>query len=97
MTTGILSALEVQGRVIKALFLREMKTRFGESRMGVFWAFIEPMVHVLILVLVWAAFGHMGPPGIDPVLFLYTGVIPLIMFSNIMNKTKISHTCFKNS
>ncbi len=83
----MMKALDVQGRVIKALFLREMKTRFGEKRLGFLWAFIEPAIHVIIIISIWKIFGRLGPPGIHPVLFIVTGVIPFIMFNNILNKT----------
>ena len=83
---SMLAALDIQGRVIKALFLREMKTRFGEKRLGFFWAFGEPIIHVLGFVAVWKIFGRMGPNGVDPMLFLVTGIVPFIMFSNIVNK-----------
>ena len=81
------SALEVQGRVIKALFLREMKTRFGEKRLGFLWSFIEPAIHVSIIIGLWSVFGRLGPQGISPTLFLITGVLPYIMFVNILNQT----------
>jgi capsular polysaccharide transport system permease protein len=82
----MLAALEVQGRVIKALFLREMKTRFGDKRMGFAWAFLEPAIHVFLIIGLWKFLGRMGPQGIDPILFLITGIIPYTMFVNIMNK-----------
>ena len=85
--SNYIGALEIQGRVIKALFLREMKTRFGETRLGFVWAFIEPIIHVLSIILIWDILGRMGPQGINTILFLVTGVVPFIMFSNILNKT----------
>ena len=82
----MLAAFEVQCRVIKALFLREMKTRFGNKRLGFGWAFIEPLIQIMIFVSIWQVMGRMGPQGVDPILFLITGIVPYIMFSNIMNK-----------
>ncbi len=78
--TGIMAALEVQGRVIMALFLREMKTRFGEKRLGFIWAFLEPTIHVVTLIVLWKVIGRMGPAGVDPMLFLITGIVPFVMF-----------------
>ena len=79
-------SLAVQGRVIRALYLRELKTRFGEKRLGFLWAFGEPIMHILAFVIIWKLFGRLGPPGIEPMLFLITGIIPFIMFSNIINR-----------
>ncbi len=81
-----LQSLEIQGRVIHALFLREMKTRFGANRMGFVWAFLEPALHVLMFVMIWTLFGKLGPQGISPMLYLITGIVPYLMFSNTVNK-----------
>ena len=35
--------------VVFAIFMRELKTRFGEYRLGYIWAIVEPMSFVLIL------------------------------------------------
>ena len=86
MSLSMIQALEVQGRVIKALFLRELKTRFGEKRLGFLWAFGEPLIQVLTFVIVWKLFGRLGPPGVHPILFLITGIIPFIMFSSIISR-----------
>jgi capsular polysaccharide transport system permease protein len=46
------SGLEVQQATVKALFLREIKTRFGKYRLGYFWAVLEPAAHLLVLMVI---------------------------------------------
>lgn len=43
------SSLEVYKDVVFALFIRELKTRFGAYRLGLVWAFLEPISFVLVL------------------------------------------------
>ena len=43
-------ALAVQGRVISALTLRETRSRYGNSKLGFFWALFEPAAHVAVFM-----------------------------------------------
>jgi len=51
---GFLEMLQTQGRVILALIIRETRTRFGDSKLGYGWALLEPILHILLLSLVFA-------------------------------------------
>ena len=44
------SGFEVQKVTVEALFLREIRTRFGKFRLGDLWAILEPSAHLLILL-----------------------------------------------
>jgi capsular polysaccharide transport system permease protein len=70
--------------VILALFLRELKTRFGRIRFGVFWTIAEPMVHVLILLFIFAFIRNRMMPQVPFELFLITGLIPFFLFRHIV-------------
>jgi len=43
------SAFQTQCFVIKALFKREIVTRFGKYKLGVLWMFVDPLVSVIVL------------------------------------------------
>jgi ABC-type polysaccharide/polyol phosphate export permease/predicted TPR repeat methyltransferase len=74
-------ALDTQRRVIHALIIRETRTRFGESRLGYGWALLEPILHILLLSLVFAVLMHGRPPiGRQFFIFYYTGIIPYHVF-----------------
>ena len=78
---GFAERLRTQGRVIYALVLRETRTRFGDHRLGYGWALLEPMLHILMLSLVFAALMHGRPPiGTQFFIFYYTGIIPYHVF-----------------
>ncbi|ETJ41004.1 ABC-2 type transporter, partial [human gut metagenome] len=42
----IRSGFEVQVAAVKALFFREIRTRFGKFRLGYLWAILEPASHL---------------------------------------------------
>ncbi len=81
----LLHALSVQGRVISALTLRETRSRFGNRKLGFFWAFFEPLAHVAVFVAIFSSMSRTSPVGDNIGLFILTGIIPFQLFSNIVN------------
>ena len=47
--------LAVMYSSIRALLLRELQTRFGQYRLGYFWIFLEPLLNIGILLLIFGA------------------------------------------
>lgn len=76
-----LSGLSVQKRVVHALFLRELKTRFGKYRWGYLWALLEPAIHLGILMLLFGYFMARTMPNISYSVFLVNGLLPWLMVS----------------
>jgi len=81
----LLQALSVQGRVIYALTLRETRTRYGNRKLGFFWAFFEPLAHVAVFVAIFSSMSRSSPIGDNIGLFILTGIMPFQLFSNIVN------------
>jgi ABC-type polysaccharide/polyol phosphate export permease/Flp pilus assembly protein TadD len=77
----IYEALQTQLRVIYALILRETRTRLADSKLGYGWALIEPVLHIVVLSLVFAVMMRGRPPiGDKFFIFYYTGIIPYHLF-----------------
>jgi capsular polysaccharide transport system permease protein len=71
-------------RVIYAIMLRDIRTRFGQTRLGYFWAIMEPITHLMTLGTVFYAVNHSPPPvGDNMFLFYITGLVPFLMFSHV--------------
>jgi ABC-type polysaccharide/polyol phosphate export permease/Flp pilus assembly protein TadD len=88
-------ALRTQGRVIHALIIRETRTRFGDSRLGYGWALLEPILHILMLSLVFAVMMRGQPPiGSEFFIFYYTGIIPYHLF--IHTSTSMTYAITSN-
>ncbi len=80
------TSLQVLRDVIFALYLRELKTRFGTYRLGLAWAFLEPMAFILILTTVRSFRGAGDLFTIPMPLFFMLGYVPFQLFSALMKK-----------
>jgi len=77
----IFAALQTQLRVVYALMMREARTRLAESKLGYGWVLLEPVLHILMLSLVFAVMMRGRPPiGDKFFIFYYTGIIPYHLF-----------------
>lgn len=79
------STFKVFRTVVLALFLRELKTRFGESRFGYIWIILEPMMHIVMLLVIFGVFKDRMMPQVPFSLFLATGLVPYFLFQHIVN------------
>jgi capsular polysaccharide transport system permease protein len=75
-------SLTIQLRVLHALLMREIITRFGRQNLGVLWLVAEPMMFTLGVTTLWTAGGfHQGSP-IPIVAFAVTGYSSVLMWRN---------------
>lgn len=84
---NIRRSINIQGSVILALFIRELRTRFGKYFIGYFWPILEPIAHVLILSMIFSFRGSSHSSGLEFVLIFSSGIISYFMFSNISNRS----------
>lgn len=75
-----------QGRVIGALLMREMQTRFGRHNLGFLWLFFEPLLLGTMVGLMHSAHGKSMPGGVNPFLFSIVGYVPFFMFRSVVNR-----------
>jgi len=75
----LLGALQVQARVIGALMLRDMRTRFGRTFFGYVISVAWPLSHLLILMGIYLTIRRFFPIGTSPAVFLATGILPYIL------------------
>ncbi|MDQ1081217.1 ABC transporter permease [Pseudoroseomonas cervicalis] len=75
-----------QFRVIGALFMRELLTRFGTSRIGYVWLIGEPMMLAIAISTLHAVSGHGLGNGLPVFLFYAMGYTPFVMFRSIVNR-----------
>lgn len=79
------NGFRVQRRVIFALILREMSTRFGKSNLGYLWAVIMPFFLIMAKTTMFSFIGRAPDLGQSFTLFFATALIPFLMFSHISN------------
>jgi len=94
-TTGLLlrdSHLSVMRRVIGALLLREMLTRYGRNNIGFLWLFVEPTIFVAIVVIVRSFVKSVGVTlSIPVVAFALTGWISMLLWRNMASRCIGAH------
>jgi len=82
----IRSPWRIQRSVIYALFLREIRGRFGKYRLGYLWAVLQPLLHILAMALIFGHASKRGMPEIDYLVLLVSGFVPWFFFSQTINK-----------
>ena len=81
-------SLRIQGRVIGALFLREIITRYGRHGLGFLWLFLEPMMFSVGITILWTVTGMAHTQGNSmPVAgFALTGYSSIVLWRNMVNR-----------
>lgn len=77
---------DIQKRVIGALMLRELTTRFGRENIGFLWIMVEPLLFAVLVGLIWRASKGPTEYGVDIVAFVVTGYIPLVLFRTTVTR-----------
>ncbi len=83
-------AVKVQVRVIKALILREMITRFGRHNIGFLWMFVEPMMFSIGITVLWTYIGGHAKGVITAAGFALTGYSAIVVWRNCVSRTSSS-------
>ena len=74
-------------KLIARLSINDFRTRYAASLMGIFWAFVQPVITVLVYWFVFEKGLHagrqaMGSIEVPFVLFLMSGLVPWFFFSD---------------
>jgi capsular polysaccharide transport system permease protein len=77
-------------RVLFALMLRNMRTKFFGNALGYLVAVAWPLTHIVILVAIFAVAGRAAPFGDSVALFIATGVVPFQTFNYLARFMMIS-------
>lgn len=79
--------LRVMAIAIRALFLRELQTRFGQYRLGYLWIFLEPIFSIGVLLVLFGTIMQKTLPNISYEVFLLNGIIAFRMFRSGLTKS----------
>lgn len=79
MSANLADGFAVQTRVIGALILRDMRTRFGRSFVGYLVIVGWPLSHLLAITGVYILTQRLAPIGASVPIFVATGVLPYIL------------------
>jgi capsular polysaccharide transport system permease protein len=70
----------IQRRVIGALMVRELVTRFGRENIGFLWMMVEPLLFAVLVGFLWRFAKGPEEHGVSVFAFVATGYIPLTLF-----------------
>ena len=73
----------IQFRVIGALLIREIYTRFGREGLGFAWIVAEPLVFAIPVLFVWRAVRNPYEHGLGLMPFLWSGYLPILLFRHL--------------
>lgn len=87
MTTQLRDGWRIQRRVVGALMMRELVTRFGRENIGFLWIMVEPLLFAVLVGVVWRMMKGPEEHGISVVAFVATGYIPLTLFRHVLGRS----------
>jgi capsular polysaccharide transport system permease protein len=87
MVGKLIAGWRIQRRVISALMIRELVTRFGRENIGFLWMMVEPLLFASLVGLVWRYMKGPEEHGVSIVAFVATGYIPLTLFRHVVTRT----------
>lgn len=84
--TSFASSLRVQLRVIGALLMREIITRYGRDNLGFLWLFVEPMLFTIGVTILWTTLSLHETFSLPIVAFAVTGYSTVLLWRNCASR-----------
>lgn len=80
---SLLRSWRIEWRVIWALVLREILTRYGRHNIGFLWLFVEPMTFTLGVTTLWSVTKAVHGANLPIVAFAVTGYSSVLLWRNM--------------
>jgi capsular polysaccharide transport system permease protein len=80
-------SFKIQWRVMGALLIREMSTRYGRDNIGFLWVIGEPILFCAGVAIVWTAIRPSHEHGLPMTAFVVTGYVPLTMWRHCIGRS----------
>ncbi len=87
---SLLHSLRVQTRVIHALMMREVITRFGRHNIGALWLLAEPMIFTLGVAFFWYAAKLNHGYGVPIFAMAITGYSTVMLWRNTVGRCALA-------
>ena len=87
MHDTLLRSWRLQTRVIWALMMRELQTRYGRENLGFLWIIAEPAFFAVGVTILWSSIRASHEHGVPIVGFTLTGYVPLIIFRHCVGRS----------
>ncbi len=84
---GVFQLVALQFKVIGALLMREIHTRYGRENIGHLWVIGEPMLFCTGVAIMWTAIRPAHEHGVPITAFVITGYVPLTMWRHCVSRS----------
>ncbi|WP_386693719.1 ABC transporter permease [Lonepinella sp. MS14435] len=84
--TTVKRSFVIQGRVLRALLMREIITRYGRRNIGFMWLFVEPLMMTLLITILWSVARASSYSTLNIIAFIITGYPIMMMWRNSSNR-----------
>jgi capsular polysaccharide transport system permease protein len=85
-TTELFASARIQRRIIGALVMREILTRYGRGNVGYMWLFIEPMMFTSGVLILWTALRTENLIAVPIIAFTLSGYMTVLLWRNCINR-----------
>jgi capsular polysaccharide transport system permease protein len=87
MLRDLTGSTVLQYRVIIALMMREIHTRYGRENIGFLWVIGEPILFCAGVTVLWSIIRPAHEHGIPVAAFVVTGYVPLTMWRHCVGRS----------
>ncbi len=70
--------------LIYYLTARDLRARYKQSVLGIFWVVLQPILTALAFTVFFATFGRLGSDGIPAPIFYLAALVPWTLFANAL-------------
>lgn len=85
-TSSLARSWAIQRRVIGALLMREVLTRYGRHNIGFLWLFLEPMIFTLGVAALWMFTKNIHGSSLPIIAFAITGYSSVLLWRNMPSR-----------
>jgi lipopolysaccharide transport system permease protein len=73
--------------LIYFMVLKDLKTRYKQTALGVGWAILQPIMTMLIFTMIFAYFARLPSDGVPYPLFAFSALVPWTYFSQAVTRS----------
>jgi ABC-type polysaccharide/polyol phosphate export permease len=79
-------SFRIEWRIIHALLMREVLTRFGRHNIGFMWMFVEPMIFTLGVTALWTVTKNLHGSNLPIAAFALSGYSSVLLWRNMPSR-----------
>ncbi len=78
--------------LLVVLVQRDLTAVYKQTILGPLWQLLQPLFTSIMFAVIFGIMGRMSLPGVPPLLFYMSGVVPWTFFAGVVNRTSTTLT-----